>query len=94
MVRSATATIHRQRQGGVSLESSNDPRLLIGIGPNPQAESVTVTWPSGRVSTLENVAADQTHEIVEPAEPDAEQALFRLNQPDQAGTDAPEPPTS
>ena len=26
-------TIYRQRKGGYSLESSNDPRLLIGVGP-------------------------------------------------------------
>ena len=26
-------TIFRQRKGGYSLESSNDPRLLIGVGP-------------------------------------------------------------
>ncbi len=61
-------TIHRQRKGGSSLESSHDPRLLIGIGPNPSADKVTIKWPSGMVTTLENVEVDQLHEVQEPAQ--------------------------
>jgi hypothetical protein len=62
-------TIHRQRKGGTSLESSHDPRLLIGIGTAPEAESITIHWPSGAESKLEHVAAGSTHEVVEPKVP-------------------------
>ena len=48
-------TIHRQRKGGYSLESSNDPRLLIGVGAADEVTRLTVRWPSGAVSTLEHL---------------------------------------
>ena len=59
-------TIYRQRKGGYSMESSNDPRLLIGIGTPDMATKVTVKWPSGAVSTLANVAAGKSYKVVEP----------------------------
>jgi hypothetical protein len=59
-------TIVRQRKSGYSLESSNDPRLLIGVGTAKEVEKLTVRWPSGKVSVLEHVATNQSHEIVEP----------------------------
>ncbi len=59
-------TIFRQRKGGYSLESSNDPRLLIGVGPNGEVDRVTLRWPSGAVSTLEHLKTDRSYQIVEP----------------------------
>jgi hypothetical protein len=59
-------TLHRQRKGGTSLESSHDPRILVGLGPATEAARVTVRWPSGATSTLERLKADRTYEIVEP----------------------------
>ncbi|MGE3819300.1 MAG: CRTAC1 family protein, partial [Isosphaeraceae bacterium] len=59
-------TIHRQRKGGVSLQSAHDPRLLIGVGKVETLPKVTVRWPSGAVSTLSNVATNQSHKVVEP----------------------------
>jgi hypothetical protein len=61
-------TIVRQRKGGYSVLSSNDPRLLIGIGTADEVESLTVRWPSGAVSKREHVKAGQTCQIVEPRE--------------------------
>jgi hypothetical protein len=61
-----TTTISRQRKGGVSMESAHDPRVLIGVGPVDEVAKLTVRWPSGAVSTLEHVAIDRTHKIVEP----------------------------
>jgi hypothetical protein len=58
--------IFRQRKGGTSLESSHDPRMLIGMGTAPAAEKVVITWPSGAVSTLEDVKSGQTVEVIEP----------------------------
>lgn len=62
-------TIFRQKKGGVSLASSHDPRLLVGIGAADEAK-VTVKWPSDAPPTvLEHVKAGSDVEIVEPAKP-------------------------
>ncbi|WP_250847248.1 CRTAC1 family protein [Aquisphaera insulae] len=58
--------IYRQRKGGVSLESANDPRVLIGVGEVAEIPKITIRWPSGAVSTLEKVKVDQDHKVVEP----------------------------
>lgn len=58
-------TIVRQRKGGSSMESSHDPRLLIGIGAAESAK-VTIRWPRGAVTTREQVAPGKLIEIVEP----------------------------
>ena len=58
-------TIVRQKKGGVSLASSHDPRLLIGIGRADEAK-VTVRWPSGSAATvLDHVKAGTTVEVIE-----------------------------
>jgi hypothetical protein len=62
----AGRTLVRQRKGGASFESSHDPRLLIGLGTEPEARKVTVRWPSGRVSVSEHLAAGKSYRVVEP----------------------------
>ena len=62
----AGRTLARQRKGGTSLQSSHDPRLLIGLGTEAEARKVTVRWPSGRVSVAEHLAADMSYRVVEP----------------------------
>jgi hypothetical protein len=61
-------TIVRQRKGSYSLESSNDPRVLIGVGQAGEVESLRVRWPSGAVSQQEHLKTGQTYRIVEPRE--------------------------
>jgi hypothetical protein len=39
--------------------SSNDPRLLFGLGTASAVRSVAVRWPSGRLQTLTNPAIDR-----------------------------------
>ena len=39
--------------------SSNDPRVLVGLGPATGVRSVEVRWPSGRVQTLSNPGIDR-----------------------------------
>lgn len=46
--------------------SSHDPRLLIGFGPVEEAESLVIRWPSGAVSTFENVTSGTTLDVREP----------------------------
>jgi enediyne biosynthesis protein E4 len=59
-------TITRQRKGGCSMQSTNDPRLLIGLGRVDVVAHVTIRWPSGAVSMLEHVSPGKTYEVVEP----------------------------
>jgi hypothetical protein len=61
-------TIYRQRKGGYSMESSNEPRVLVGVGPVDEVAKVTVRWPSGAVTTREKLKTNQTYKIVEPRE--------------------------
>ena len=63
-------TITRQRKGGCSLQSTNDPRLLIGLGAVDEVARLTIRWPSGAVSTLEHLASNTTYEVVEPRDRD------------------------
>ena len=58
--------IQRQKKSGHSLMSSHDPRILVGLGPHEVVGRVTIRWPSGAISTLEQPAVGRTHEIVEP----------------------------
>jgi len=47
--------------------SQNDRRLHFGLGDAQRADRVEVRWPSGAVTTLENVAAGQRLRVEEPA---------------------------
>jgi hypothetical protein len=49
----------KQRLGGTSYLSASDPRLLFGLGASARIDEVEVRWPSGQVSTLKNVSANQ-----------------------------------
>ena len=62
-------TIYRQRKGGCSMESANDPRLLIGVGPGDEVDKLTVRWPSGAVSIQEHLETNRVFTIVEPVSP-------------------------
>ena len=47
---------------------SSDVRLILGLGSRTQVDSLVVSWPSGAVQTLLNIAADQTIAIREEAD--------------------------
>ena len=46
--------------------SSNDPRIIVGLGSARGVRSVEVKWPSGRVQTIPNPAIDKYIRIDEP----------------------------
>jgi hypothetical protein len=58
-VTSGGKRVTRQRLGGTSYCSASDPRLLFGLDNRATVDEVEVKWPSGQVSALKNVRADQ-----------------------------------
>jgi len=58
-------SIVRQRKGSYSVFSANDPRLTIGVGNAPEIKKITIRWPSGTVTTKENLKTNQALKIVE-----------------------------
>ncbi|MGK0302975.1 MAG: hypothetical protein ACI89X_003862 [Planctomycetota bacterium] len=60
-------TQRQWRRSGVGFLSHSDPRLHFGLGNSTAAARVTVTWPSGQVQHLTNVAANQIVDLVEPS---------------------------
>jgi hypothetical protein len=52
-------------RGGSSYLSQNDLRLHFGLGKSTKIDSVEIRWPSGKLETLENVAADAIYTVVE-----------------------------
>ncbi len=62
-------TLVREQRGGEGFAAQHSETLLIGIGQHTGAESVTVTWPSGRHQTLSNVSRNSLLTVYEnPAE--------------------------
>jgi hypothetical protein len=67
-VESESLVILRQRKGGGSYGSANDPRLLVGLGDLLAAGRVTVYWPSGHVDHYARLPADTSYLLREGAE--------------------------
>jgi thiol-disulfide isomerase/thioredoxin len=61
--------MRRELRCGEGLSAQNSDTLIVGLGPNERAGSVSVRWPSGRVQTLEGVASGTLLSVFE--DPDA-----------------------
>lgn len=67
----ATATVGgrqmlRIRRGGGSYMSTSQEALSWGLGEAQRVDRLTVRWPSGKQTILENIVANQTLVLVEP----------------------------
>jgi hypothetical protein len=58
--------LYRQLKGSGSYCSSNDPRILVGLGETERVDRVEIRWPGGTTTTLNSPAIETTHRIVEP----------------------------
>ena len=56
----------REVRSSASYLSANDLRQHFGFGSDARAERITVRWPSGRTSTLDDVALNQVISVEEP----------------------------
>ena len=48
-----------ERKGGMSYQSAQDPRLHFGLGNRTKVDAIEITWPSGVVTKLTALKADQ-----------------------------------
>jgi hypothetical protein len=55
-----------QRKTTTGYLSQNDPRIHFGLAKNQIVDLIEITWPSGKVQTLENVTPNQILEVKEP----------------------------
>jgi len=58
-----TAQIH----SGGSYLSQNDLRVHFGLGKATKIDTLVITWPSGHVDTIQNLAADKFYSVLEGA---------------------------
>jgi hypothetical protein len=56
-----------QAKGGMSYMSASDPRIHFGLGKRTKIDSLEITWPSGQVDRLTNLAIDQIIAVKEGA---------------------------
>ena len=62
-----TSQTHMVRTGSSYLSQSDHTRLLIGLGEQPQADSVVVRWPLGAVSRYTDLQGNTSHVLQEAA---------------------------
>ncbi|HEV3143055.1 MAG TPA: CRTAC1 family protein [Gemmataceae bacterium] len=55
----------RFAKGGGSYLSSNDRRLLFGLGHETKPGRLTVTWPDGKKQSIDNLGADRYHAVIQ-----------------------------
>jgi hypothetical protein len=65
IIRDGAPPLWRRAHADGSYASSNDPRVLAGLGASTAVPRVTVTWPSGRVESFANVPVDRYTTLVE-----------------------------
>ena len=61
-----TESVTREAHSGSSYLSSNDPRVLFGVGQRTIVDQLKIRWQSGIVQILENLAVNQELTVTEP----------------------------
>jgi hypothetical protein len=56
----------REHTSAHGYNSTNDPVLMFGLGPTEMVDRIEISWPSGAMEVLNNVAGRQTLQILEP----------------------------
>jgi hypothetical protein len=65
----ASGTRYGQVKTAVGYGGASDRRVHFGLGADASVQELTIAWPSGKVQTLKNLAADQVLTVREPAGP-------------------------
>jgi hypothetical protein len=66
-LRAGSLVSYDQRKGGMSYQSAQDPRLHFGLGSTGKVDALEITWPSGIVTRVADIAADQIIAVQEGA---------------------------
>jgi hypothetical protein len=64
---SKSGTQYNHMTTSVCYASSSYGPVHFGLGPDTRADSIEIHWPSGRVQTLHDIAADKVLKVEEPA---------------------------
>jgi hypothetical protein len=67
-VESALGVQVRQLQLARGYKSSSEPMAHFGLGADPTIRRLTISWPSGRIQSFENLPADRRYVVTEPGE--------------------------
>ena len=59
ITRSDGSILGRRARADGSYASANDPRVLVGLGPSTDAQTVRVTWPNGLTEEWRDLPADR-----------------------------------
>ncbi|MDQ8187186.1 VCBS repeat-containing protein [Pelagicoccus sp. SDUM812002] len=70
----------RQLNLARGIVSSDEPILHFGLGEAEQSDLIEIKWPSGRIQTLQNVAANQLLVVTEPESNNAPQRYENNNE--------------
>jgi hypothetical protein len=65
-ITSGGKTQYAQKKSTTGYLSQSDPRVHFGIAKDDNIDKIAITWPSGKVQTLENIKANQILTITEP----------------------------
>lgn len=65
-IQTGDVTQIREIQAGGTYAGSNDFRAHFGLGRHSQINRIEIRWPSGKISTLENIPANQILKLNEP----------------------------
>ena len=57
----------QQVSGASGFAAQNQRRLHFGLGKVRKVDKVVITWPSGKIQTIDNPASSVMHSIKEPA---------------------------
>jgi hypothetical protein len=64
---SPSLTQYNHMTTSVGYASSSDGPVHFGLGPDDHAETIEITWPSGKVQTFKDVKANQILKALEPS---------------------------
>ncbi|HEX6204122.1 MAG TPA: CRTAC1 family protein [Thermoanaerobaculia bacterium] len=65
VVRGGRAELWRRVRPEGSYVAANDPRIVFGLGDEPEVEAVRVVWPGGRAEDFPGLAPGRYHTLVE-----------------------------
>ena len=59
-------TLTKESFSAQGYNSADDAMLIFGSGTRQRVDDIQVTWPSGEIQTLDDLAPGQTVTIIEP----------------------------